>query len=228
MAVTIGGLSVTCAVAAHALAVLETSPGMMVRQPLRRAGSPLSSCDYHQAAHPYLNTAMPNTGKRGAAGRHLTKTAFVAALRDALAVADAAERSQRAIIHHIESRAPGAIRAALAAFRCDPSYAAVMAEAAVTALRKQHESALRVQLREVSAATAASCAGGGCQAVSACGTGECRLARGIWASLKPAASPARGWAVARPPCHVQAGAAFSPDTMLESLLASRPFRVAAA
>lgn len=87
--VTIGGVQTTAGEADRALQVLSSSAGMMVRQPLRRAESPLAECDYHGAAAPWKAQAAaadPHHG-RGAAGRHITKTAFMVALDAALRAA---------------------------------------------------------------------------------------------------------------------------------------------
>lgn len=90
----VGGVSTSAGEAARALQVLQSSAGMMVRQPLRKAQSPLAECDYHEAAAPWkaqVATQDPRHG-RGAAGRHITKAAFMQALRALVAAARKAFR----------------------------------------------------------------------------------------------------------------------------------------
>lgn len=47
---TIGGVTVSAAVAREALAVLRDAPGVMIRQPLLHEGNPLAAMDYHAIA----------------------------------------------------------------------------------------------------------------------------------------------------------------------------------
>ena len=47
---TIGGMTVPARTAQEALAVLRESRGVMIRQPLLRAGNPLADMDYHAIA----------------------------------------------------------------------------------------------------------------------------------------------------------------------------------
>lgn len=232
MPVAIGGRTVTTEAADAALAVLRSAPGMMVRQPLTRAGSPLASCDYHAAARPFLDPAMAPTGRRGAGGRQLTKTAFMAALESAIALARLTEQAEDESRRRLSALAPGAVEAAMAAFRADHSYAALMADAAVGSLRKKHEAGLRAILREASQRAIMTCASLSgsfrCGVRAACGTGECRFACSALAALSPAAGRPRGAVLRRPDNHVQAGEHFSPDAMLDSLLSRQPFQVIAA
>jgi hypothetical protein len=235
----IGGVAVTAQQAEHALAVLRSSPGMMVRQPLQRAGNPLAACDYHAVAAPYRkqSAGRPPSG-RGAAGRHLTKPAFVIAVESALAAERQAGRRRaetEAAVSALQPPVPpGDIEAALAAFTSDHSYAALMAAAAVALLRKRHQTSLRAQLREASSDAVASCARLDgrfqCAAAAPCGTGDCRLARGVLAGLAVPDHPApfaRGGLLRRPGNHVQAGCDFSADAMLGVLQEARPWRAAA-
>lgn len=126
--VTIGGVTVIAADAAAALRVLQAAGGIMVRQALAAAGNPLASCDYHAAALPYMTepylAACSADGEwgRGAAGRPVTRLAFMAALRAALRAAEQAE----------PARAFAAdLAAADRAFSSDSGYAEAMAKAAV-------------------------------------------------------------------------------------------------
>jgi hypothetical protein len=49
--IEIGGVSVAPEVAIEALETLKAAPGIMVRQPLAKAGNPLAKCDYHGFAN---------------------------------------------------------------------------------------------------------------------------------------------------------------------------------
>jgi hypothetical protein len=49
--IEIGGVSVHPDVAIEALETLRQAPGIMVRQPLAKAGNPLAKCDYHGFAN---------------------------------------------------------------------------------------------------------------------------------------------------------------------------------
>jgi hypothetical protein len=229
----IGGVTVTPEQAHSALEILRSSSGMMIRQPLQRAGHPLAACDYHAASAPFRARPedLPAAG-RGAAGRHLTKPAFVIAVEVALlAHRETAEREaalDRAVAALRPPVLPGQIERALAAFAADFSYAASMANAAVVLLRKRHAGVQRTALRDASAAAVALCASQEgafrCAAAAPCGTGDCRLARGVLAGLPvPASGRPRGPALARPANHVEAGSRFSPDIMLDPLLERRPW-----
>jgi hypothetical protein len=78
----VGGISCTGEITAYSLTVLREAPGLMIRQPLLKAGSPLARCDYHSVAAPYraAYVTLEATGRRGAAGRHIAKLAFCQAL----------------------------------------------------------------------------------------------------------------------------------------------------
>jgi hypothetical protein len=229
----IGGICVSQEQAVHALDVLRESPGMMVRQPLQRAGNPLAACDYHAAAAPYRSRPqdVPAAG-RGAAGRHLTKPAFVLAVETALALDRQADERKAELERAVAALQPPVSRedvdAAMAAFAVDCSYVTSMANNAVAVLRKRYAAGRRVALRAASQAAVALCSSRPgafrCAAVAPCGTGDCRLARGVLAGLDvPAAREARGPALARPGNHVAAGDRFAPDVMLDSLLERQPW-----
>lgn len=126
----VGGAACTASDTAWSLTILLSAPGLMIRQPLLKAGSPLASCDYHTVAAPYrarftvISADVPL--RRGAAGRHIAKQAFCAALADILSVL---------------AQDPWAAWEATAvrawkAFASDPGYAAQIASAARTALRR--------------------------------------------------------------------------------------------
>jgi hypothetical protein len=232
--VIIGGVAVTVQQAEEALEILRASPGMMVRQPLARSGHPLAICDYHAAAAPYrLRPGDVPPAGRGAAGRHLTKPAFIvsvesvlAAERDRLRRSSELERAVAALAVPVPREQ---VEAALAAFTEDHSYAAMMASAAVAVLRKKHVAVLRTTLRSAAreAVTACERLGGSfrCAAAAPCGTGDCRLASGLLTGLAVPEddSGQRSLTLARPGNHVAAGSRFSPDRMLSPLLERRPW-----
>jgi hypothetical protein len=85
----VGGVRCVVGDVEFALECLYTAPGLMVRQPLERAGSPLACCDYHAVAAPYKEQyrGWLQPHGRGAAGRHVTKRAFCHALGVIVAVA---------------------------------------------------------------------------------------------------------------------------------------------
>jgi len=207
----VGGVSVTYRQAQEAAVVLGDSPGLMIRQPLEQAGSPLARCDYHAAGEPYRDrfAASLAMAGRGAGGRHIAKSAFLAALRAAM---DAAERAAPAALY------AGDVMAARAAFGADFSYAAAMAAAAVAVRRKRHLAALRAQLQQAARAAVSACAGASlaasCAVVTPCGTGACRYACGVLAGIS---APSQGGRLARPEGYAGAAPTFSPDDALEDL-----------
>lgn len=215
--VAVGGLAVTYAEASTALETLQTSPGMMVRQPLRRHGSPLASCNYHAAAAPYLEgvrTAQGDPSGRGAAGRPSTKAAFCVALR---AVLERARSEATVAVRFAE-----VISTAAAAFAADHSYAAAIAGAAVTVRRKRHTAGLRDLLRSSSARAVAVCAlaeGGPCASLTPCGTGTCVFAAGVLTRVTTQSPAGR----ARRPARHAGPASFSPDDALAELEQLMPF-----
>lgn len=71
--VTVGGVEVSPEDAVAALEILTASPGIMVKQPLLRAGNPLSECDYHGFANE-VRESDPELAKLN------TKPAFMAGL----------------------------------------------------------------------------------------------------------------------------------------------------
>ena len=230
----IGGVPVTREQAESALDVLRSSSGMMVRQPLQRAGNPLAYCDYHAAAAPYrLHASEVPAAGRGAAGRHLTKPAFVIAVESVLAEERDQEQRQaeleRAVSRLRCAVLPAQVERAMSAFVSDYSYTAAMAAAAVAVLRKRHQAGQRALLRAASQAAVSACARQDgmfqCRAAAPCGTGDCRLARGVLAQLAPPPEvPPRGMTLARPANHVTGGR-FSPDSMLPGLLERQPWTV---
>jgi len=233
--VVIGGVAVTCGQAAADAAALEAAGGVMIRQVLAAACSPLAACDYLSALEPFKAPAVkeaPPASRdgygRGAAGRPAARTAFIAAIASAL---EEARRQEPAVVFAAE------LDAAQAAFAADEGYAAAIAAAAVAVLAREHAARLRGTLSAAVRQAAAACDGprgpGGhrgefaCAAVSACGTGDCRLAA---AGLAGAAMtvPAPSGRVTRPGNHAAAGQGFSVSAALAALERRVPFDAAAA
>lgn len=193
--VTVGGVTVTCADAIRAGEILSRSRTSAIAPVLRAAGSPLASCDYFAAAAPYTGQARraPKTGRAGAAGRHVAKNAFLAALQAALASARDAETAE-----------------AMAAFAADERYATAMARDAVEARELAYAGGLRSALRSAVARAVTDCAAHSgefrCAAATACGTGACRFAAPPYAGVTALAGPGR---YVRPENHVRAGETFS-------------------
>lgn len=193
--VTVGGTRVPFAEALRAAEILRDSRTSAIAPVLRAAGSPLAGCDYFAAAAPYLAAARaaPKTGRAGAAGRHVTKNAFL----EAVAVACALARE--------EDLAGG-----LEAFTSDERYAVAIARAAVDARERAYVAGVRSAVRSaVTRAVAACGATAGqftCSAVTACGTGSCRFAVPAY---RAAAAPAAPGRFTRPANHTHAGRGFT-------------------
>ena len=192
--VTVGGTAVPFAEALRAAAVLQASRTSAIQPVLRAAGSPLAGCDYFAAAAPYLEAerALPKTGRAGAAGRHVTKNAFLKAVFLELAIARERE-----------------LQEALAAFRSDERYATVIARAAVEARERSYASGVRSAVRSAVARAVAACGAAAgqfsCSAATACGTGACRFAVPAYRPVTVAAAAGR---FTRPANHVHAGRPF--------------------
>jgi hypothetical protein len=126
----VGGVACTASGTAMGLSVLLAAPGLMIRQPLARAGSPLAGCDYHAVAAPYkarfLTAVSGEPLRRGAAGRHIAKQAFCMALADQLA---GIASDPWAVWESLAARA-------WQAFAADPGYATAIAAAASAAGRR--------------------------------------------------------------------------------------------
>jgi hypothetical protein len=194
-AVTVGGTRVTFAEALRAAEILRDSRTSAIAPVLRSAGSPLASCDYFAAAAPYLAAAKaaPKTGRAGAAGRHVTKNAFL----EAIALACVLAREQD-------------VADALAAFGSDERYAVAIARAATEARERAYVSGVRSAVRSaVTRAVAACGAVAGqftCSAVTACGTGSCRFSSPAY---RLATVPAASGRFVRPANHTDAGRSFT-------------------
>lgn len=184
MPVLVGGLQVTYQDARDARELLAGSAGLMVRQPLARAGNPLADCDYHAAGLPYRGPfAAGAAAGRGAAGRHITKSAFLAAL-DAVC--------EQSCEDYRTARFGPQIEAAMSAFGSDHGYAAAIAAAAVALRRRRHAAPLRSWLRQSAHQALSLCdtehGQFSCSNPSPCGTGGCRFAAGVLTQIT-AASP---------------------------------------
>ncbi len=207
--VLVGGVTVTYADAEAASGLLALSRTSAIAPVLRAAGSPLAACDYLAAAAPYLKAARdaPKTGRAGAAGRHVTKNAFCAAIAAALARA---------------CRAYDAM--ALAAFASDERYAAQIAADAVELKRREHAASVRRNAEgEISRAIAAcGLTGEPCGLDTPCGTGKCAFAPGWLAEVRVPAVP--GGRLHRPSPHIDAGAAFSAAGAISEVVADASAR----
>ena len=203
--VSVGGVTVTCADIITAAGILAASRTSAIAPVLRAAGSPLASCDYFAVAAPYTGQARraPKTGRSGAAGRHVTKNAFLMALGDVLASARDAET-----------------REAMAAFAADERYATAMARDAVDAREQAYASGMASVLRSAAARAVADCGAHAgqfrCAAATACGTGSCRFAAPPYAGVTAPAGPGR---YVRPVNHVRAGETFSEASATAELTA---------
>ena len=191
----IGGVSLTYAQALEAAEILAASRTSAIAPVLRAAGNPLASCDYLGAAKPYQAAARlaPKTGRVGAAGRHVTKTAFLCAVAAGLAAAREAE-----------------LRTAMAAFRSDERYAVMMASEAVSLRERSYAAGVRSSVRAAVSRAVALCGLRSgqftCSSETACGTGACRFTSPAYRLVTAPAAPGR---FTRPANHVHAGAAFS-------------------
>ena len=204
--VRVGGMQVAYAEADRAAGILAASRTSAIAPVLRAARSPLAGCDYFAAAAPWIAQARqaPKTGRSGAAGRHVTKHAFLAAITAALDAARDAELASFA-----------------AALATDERYAAAIARDAVTARQRAHAAGIRSSVRSAVARAVVACAARAgefsCTEAGACGTGACRFAQPPYRALDAPAGPGR---IIRPPNHADAGAGFS-EAQAAAQLAAR-------
>jgi hypothetical protein len=191
----VGGVPATFAEVTRAAEILRVSRTSAIAPVLRAAGSVLCGCDYFGVAAPYMDLARqaPKTGRAGAAGRHVTKIAFLEAVTRALAAAREDE-----------------LNAGLAAFATDERYAVAVAREAVVVRERAYALGVRSAVRSaVTRAVAACGAVAGqfaCTAVTACGTGSCRFAAPPYRLVTAAALPGR---FTRPANHDHAGDGFT-------------------
>jgi hypothetical protein len=206
--VAVGGVTCTYEQAVTATEVLIASRTSAIAPVLGAAGSPLAACDYHGAAAPFLAAAreLPKTGRAGAAGRHVAKTAFLTAVARVLALAEASELSR-----------------AMSAFGTDERYAVAMAREAVAIRERAHAAALRAQVRAAVESAVSECHVAGCSLAGACGTGRCRFSP---PELSRYDMPAPEGRTQRPAGHQHPGSGFSASAVTSALLADRPYTVA--
>lgn len=209
--VQVGGVRCTYEDAVAASQLLAASRTSAIAPVLAAAGNPLAACDYFAVSSPFMDMAreLPKTGKSGAAGRHVTKTAFLAALAQVLGYAEAAELGK-----------------AMEAFGTDERYAAAMAAEAVAIRERAHLAAIRAQVRQAVETAVTQCEVSGrygCALEGACGTGSCMFADPL---LKPYDIPAPAGRTARPRGHVSAGEGFSASAVVAAVAADHPFQVA--
>jgi hypothetical protein len=208
--VTVGGVRVPFAEALRAVEILQASRTSAIAPVLRSAGSPLAGCDYFGAAAPYMEAARqaPKTGRAGAAGRHVTKNAFIEAVTLALAVAREED-----------------LQGALEAFTSDERYAVAVARAAVDARERAYLTGVRSAVRAAVARAVAACGAAQglftCSARTACGTGSCRFAAPGSQGVTAPAGPGR---FIRPGHHVDAGAGFTEAGAVAELAASGSYQ----
>ncbi len=201
--VRVGGVIATFADAASAAALLAASRTSAIQPVLRAAGNALAGCDYFAAAAPYLAAAraLPKTGRAGAAGRHVTKIAFLEAVRRELDRCAAAE-----------------MEAALAAFSADEGYAAAIARDAVGLRERAVAAGLRSTVRAAVLRAVTDCGTHrgefSCAETGACGTGSCRFTQPPYRNLTASAGPGR---ITRPYNHRDAGRGFSEATAAAEL-----------
>jgi len=213
----VGGLLASVSTVTEAHEILEEAPGLMVRQPLEHYKNPLALCDYHAEAAPYRDQyylKLRHGGHRGASAPPTTKLAFMHALR---------VRTAYAMKSAPLVRAMPLVAEAYAAMAQDFSYVAAMSQMATTILERQHAWRLRSELRQAQGEAMIECSGHTfvCEARSACGTGDCKFAQGIYTHL---VSIAQAGKVQRPANHVS-GDGFSSDSALAELEKLVPFRV---
>ncbi len=105
----------------------------------------------------------------------------------------------------------------------DFSYVAAMSQMATSILGKQHTWRLRSELRQAQGEAMIECSGHtfACESQSACGTGSCKFAQGVFAKIDSIAVPGK---TPRPANHAEGGA-FSSDACLAELERLMPFKV---
>jgi hypothetical protein len=206
--VSIGGVTVSYAQAEAVASLLAASRTSAIAPVLAHAGSPLAGCDYRGAAAPHLAAARtaPKTGKSGAAGRHVTKNAFLATVSGVLEAARAA-----------------AVGEALDAFAADERYMAEVAREAVAVRERAHVTAIRSRARLAADRAAGQCnatPGLCCNLATACGTGLCRFADPEFAAVTASAGPGR---IPRPSRHSRPGTGFSISAAVAETAAAHPW-----
>jgi len=133
----IGGLLISVRVAMEAREILQTSRGLMVRQPLSYYQNPLAKCNYHAEAAPYREQyylKLVHQGHRGAAAPPTTKLAFMHAIK---------VRSDTAMTSAPLVRAMPLAAEAYEAMTSDFSYVEAMSKMALSILAKQEQWSLK-------------------------------------------------------------------------------------
>lgn len=204
--VRVGGVTVAYAEAEAAVEILAFSRTSAIMPVLRAVGNPLAACDYFGASAPYVEWARfaPKTGRAGAAGRHVTKVAFLLALQRALEQARAEE-----------------VAAAVIAFGRDERYAVAIAREAVVVRERALAAGVRASVRTAIVRALAACGERAgeftCSEATACGTGACRFASPAYRGAVAVAGSGR---FARPANHVSAGASFTEAAQAGEALAA--------
>jgi hypothetical protein len=217
VSLSVGGVLTSIGVVSEAYEILRESSGLMVRQPLTYYHNPLALCDYHSEAAPYREqyyARLSHLGHRGASAPPTTKLAFMHALRIR---SDCAMKSAPLV------RVMPFVAEAYEVMSQDFRYITAMSQMAVSVLARPHQLRLRSELRQVQSDAMAECEGHTftCDSKSACGTGSCKFASGIYAEIT---SIAKSGKTPRPANHVSGGA-FSSDTALAELEILVPFRM---
>jgi hypothetical protein len=191
----VGGVRVPYSAALQAAEILLVSRTSAIAPVLRSVRNPLGWCDYFAAAAPFTAAARlaPKTGRAGAAGRHVTKNAFIEAVMLVLAIAREEELTE-----------------ATEAFRSDERYAVAIAQEAVSVRERAYAAGVRSSVRSAVTRAVAACGAQagqfGCACVTACGTGACRFAAPAHRGITAVAAPGK---FARPANHVLAGQLFT-------------------
>jgi hypothetical protein len=204
--VTVGGSTVSYADAEAAIGILAVSRTSAIMPVLRAAGNPLAACDYFGASAPYTEWARyaPRTGRAGAAGRHVTKVAFLFALQ-----------------HVLETAAEAELADAMAAFARDERYAVAIAREAVAVRERARAAGVRASVRTAVTRALAACGEHAgeftCSEATACGTGVCRFASPAYRGAVAIAGPGK---FTRPANHTRAGSSFTETAQAAESLAA--------
>jgi hypothetical protein len=208
--VFVGGVTAAYSDALAAAEILSVSRTSAIAPVLRAARNPFGWCDYFAAAAPFIDAARlaPKTGRVGAAGRHVTKNAFIEAVALALAVA----REQE-------------LTAGTEAFGTDERYAVAIARDAVSTRERAYAAGVRSSVRSaVTRAVSACGAAAGqftCGARTACGTGACRFTAPPYRNVT---APAAGGKYTRPANHTHAGEGFTETGAVAELTAAGSYQ----
>jgi len=212
---TVGGILVSASRVTEAHEILQESSVTMVRPPLVYYGNPLAFCDYRAEAEPYCEKFRASLMLHDQdAARPVVKYAFMHALT---------VRTQAAMRSAPLVRAMPLVAEAYEAMSRDFTYVTAMSKMATGILSKQHAWRLRSELHQAQNDAMIECAGHtfACDSLSACGTGSCRFAHGVFADITVPAAPGK---ILRPVNHVT-GKMFAPDSGLADLEKLMPFSI---